>query len=266
MVADKPLNSIDGFEIIDWTPTFIRVKSKSKSDRETGMIQVWQGKRFSNIAHLTRWKITFTITRTVGGIFLRSVTMEVYIRAFVSGYRLWPDQDLSQQWPFTTAVSLKDGYVGWSASGSESQTVSGETTTVSWAGAGNFNSSVYPVEYFRLQGLLLVNDKKLDCNLEMGVALGLLIRTTTSEGTIEVPVAYEIKTPTVEPVPLPNGLMNTGSFSIHFDSNWKIIAGSVTFSDNDESTPFSNKDNCETQITWTEAYPDFPPEKDRGGR
>ncbi len=60
------------------------------------MIQVWLDSRFSNVAHLTRWTVTFQISRTVGGTLLRSVTMEVSIRAFVSGYRLWPDQPLNE--------------------------------------------------------------------------------------------------------------------------------------------------------------------------
>lgn len=266
LVADKPLDSVDGFEILEWRPFTIRVRGKSKSGRETGMVQVWQAKRYSNIVHLTRWKIPFQITRTVGGRFQRSVTMEVSIRAFVSGYRLWPDQDLRELWPMTSAISSPNGLVGWSASGSESQTISGETTTIGWSGAGNFSVSEMPLRYFRLEGMLLVNAKQLDCSLAMGVANGLIIRTTTSEGTIEVPVDFDIKTPAVEPGFYPNGLPKTGAFSIHFDDSWRLLAGSIIFPDTEESTPFSNNSNCETQIIWSDSVPEFPPEMNRGGR
>ena len=264
LVADQPLDNPDEFEILEWKPNFIRVRGKSSFiGREAGMIQIWQGKRYSNIAHLTRWQITFQITRTVGGKFLRSVSMEVNVRAFVNGYRLWPDQPLDEQWVYTGIHSSKKGYVGWSASGSEQS----GGTTISWAGAGNFNDSdLARGEYFRLDGLLLVKDKRLDCNLIMSVGDGLIIKTSTTDGVTEVPSNFSIKTPTDDLGFYPFGLPKAGALSLYFDDNWSLVSGSAKFPDNDESTPFSSNDTCETQIMWAAAVPEFPPEKDRGGR
>jgi hypothetical protein len=263
LVADQPLDNPDEFEIIEWRPNLIRVRGESLYGRKTGMIQIWQGKRFSNIAHLTHWLITFQITRKVGVNFLRSVSMEVNIRAFVSGYRLWPDQPLEELWVYTGIHSSKQGSVGWSASGSESS----GGTTVSWAGAGNFNDSdLARGEYFRLDGLLLIKDKQLDCNLIMNVYDGLLVKTSTVDGVTEVQKNFSVKTPSVETSVYPSGLPKVGALSLYFDANWNLIPGNVIFSDNDESTPFSSNNNCETQIMWTATSPEFPPELDRGGR
>ena len=64
----------------------------------------------------------------------------------------------------------------------------------------------------------------------------------------------------------PSGLPNTGSFSLQFDNDWNVIAGGKIFTDTKESTPYSGKDNCETQVKWSAAQPEFPPEMNRGGR
>jgi len=266
LAGDLPLDTQDELPIFEWNPSFIKVNGRSDFEsRYAGMIQIWQGKRYSNIAHLTRWKITFQITRTVGGIFLRSVTMDVYVRAFVSGYRLWPDQDLNVQWPMTSVISAKKGAVGWSASGSE-QSPDGQTT-VAWDGSGNYYISVPGLNDFRLEGLILIKEKQMDCRLEMSVTDGLLIKTTGSGGTDTVPKEFSVNTPPPEQISLyPSGLPNTGSFSVQFDDKWNVMAGSKIFTDNTESTPYSGKDNCETQVRWSAAQPEFPPEMDRGGR
>ena len=166
-VADQPLSGdAENMSIIDAQAANIRLNLPSGSNLEAGMIQVWLGDRFSNVAHLTKWTVIFQVSRSVGASLLRSVTMEVSIRAFVSGYRLWPDQDLDEQLPLVVINNMSEFAIGWSASGSRSQSGGGTTITETWSGAGNYGQSI-PTEFFTLNGLLWINTRRLDCMFEM---------------------------------------------------------------------------------------------------
>ena len=274
LVADQPLTNVnsDTLEIIDWRHSFIRVNARSGSGLETGMIQVWQRNRYSNVAHLTRWRIPFQITRTVAGTFQRSVTMEVDIRAFVGGYRLWPDQPLNAQWLYVNISARKTAAIGWSASGSAQQVANGATTTVTWSGAGNYSVSVPETEFFRMDGILAINSRRIDCNLGMYVINGLKTTThsvsSTGESTVEDYSDFRVETPDPSLLNLGYydfGIPIPGPLSLHFDSAWNLSSNNVIFYDNDESGPFGG-DNCATQIIWPAVNAEFPPERDRGGR
>ncbi len=188
LVADPPLTEAsDDLSWDAWTPGQITTRlpeDQSGGQRRAGMVQVWVEHydeaslslvhRFSNVAHLTRWTVTLQITRTVGGSLQRSVTMEVSFRAFVSGYRVAPDQPLDQQWTVTEIMNEAEAQIGWSASGSLSKSASGTTTTVEWSGSGNFNRSEPALgETFSLLGLLRVPERRLECRLELEKAGGL---------------------------------------------------------------------------------------------
>jgi hypothetical protein len=264
MVADRPLVDIsEEMPIIEWLPSFIRLDGVDPSKSDSGMIQVWQGKRYSNIAHLTLWPIRFQLNRTVGGALLRSVTLDINIRAFVSGYRLRPDQPLDQQLPMVSITSMAKGGVGWSASGSVSKTESGTTTTVAWSGSGNFSVIEPPQQIFMLNGILWFDKKQLDCTLEMNVPNALHVTTSTQAGVLsEEDVEFKVSTPVV-------GVVNpaspvVGTLSLSFDENWNLLAGEAIYPDNNEDVLGYN--NCETQFKWGAVTPQFPPEMARGGR
>jgi len=269
LVADEPLSAdAEVMSIIDWQPTHIRVSLPAPSSRDFGMIQVWLGDLFSNVAHLTGWTVIFQITQTIGGSLLRSVTMEVSFRGFVSGYRLKPDQALNEQWPFLAISNLDQGKIGWSASGSLSRSESGTTVTVGWSGAGNYGLSV-PAQSFVCAGVLWVNKRRLDCSLEMSVDNGLHITTTTTSptgsGTSESDDTFTVKSPDTQIIPgFETSSPPAGAIPLYFDDNWNLLAGSFTFADNDESV--LGNDTRETQIVWQAAVAKFPPENDRGGR
>jgi hypothetical protein len=256
-VADRPVVGYQDLHVADWRPHVITVDLPPAA---TGMVQVWVGKRSSNIAHLTCWTVSFQINRTVGGTLLRSVTMEVSFRAFVSGYRLWPDQPLDEQWLAVQILNMPEAPIGWTASGSLSRTEAGTTTTVRWSGAGNFNRNG-PGERFGLFGVLRVPERRLECQLAMSKADGLHVTTETvsgeGSGTEEHDEEFAVATPgAVFP--------NAGPVLLHFAPDWSLQAGSVTFADNGESVLGENA--CETQITWAAVTPQFGPEDDRGGR
>ena len=272
-VADRPLSGTvdvygDSSGIIDWQPSLIKLSLPLPGQRQAGMIQVWLDDassldlapdRYSNVAHLTRWTIPFQINRTVGGSLLRSATVEVSVRAFVSGYRLWPDQPLDQQWQFVNISNMAEGNIGWSASGSVSRTTSGITTTVSWSGTGNFNHNS-ATELFVLGGILWINARRLNCSLEMNAGDGLLVST---DGGDPVPSDFRVGTYDADPAPSVPPLMG-GPLSLFFEENWTLKSGSWILADNAESE--LGYDNSEIQITWPSVTPEFPPEPDRGGR
>jgi len=265
-VADRPLSSgAEDMKDFDWQPSHIRLLLPQAGERQSGMIQVWLDdaytldlapNRYSNIVHLTRWTIPFQVNRTIAGTtLLRSVTMEVSIRAFVGGYRLWPDQPLDQQWPFVTVTNMIDGKIGWTASGSASRTVSGNTTTVEWSGTGNFNRNS-TVESFMMGGVIWINARRLNCSLYMRVLNGLQVRTNGG-----APDSKDFWVGSQSALIPPEA---GGPLSLEFDPNWNLIGGSVILPDTAESE--LGYDSCETQITWPNVIPEFPPEPDRGGR
>lgn len=269
-VADQPLSGItDELSIIEWRSTFIRVNLPLPGQRQAGMIQVWLDdafsldlapNRYSNIVHLTRWTIPFQINRTINGTtLLRSVTMEVSIRAFVSGYRLWPDQSLDEQWQAVTISNMADFGVGWTASGSASRTEAGNTTTVRWSGTGGFDRNSDTV-HASLTGMLWIKERRLNCALDMYVFDGLLRST---DGDTPVPSLFRVGTQEADPAPSVPPLMG-GPLSLFFEENWTLRSGSLIIPDNAESE--LGYENCQTQITWPSVTPEFPPEPDRGGR
>ena len=264
-VGDPPLTSFGEMRILNWRAHNIKVDlAPANAPRETGMVQVWLGGRYSNVAHLTRWRVTFHINRTVAGSLHRSADIDVVIRAFVSGYRLRPDRPIDEQWRFSAVTNRKEGKVGYSASGSLSKTEHGTTITVTWSGAGNFVVSSPPAETFSLLGVFVIPERRLDCTLAMSRQKGLRVKTETKNErgttTDEQTAEFDLSTPEFRPRPP----VSFGPLSLSFDRNWALNAGSLTFSDALESV--LGYDHCETTIRWESAYPDFPPEKDRGGR
>ena len=260
LVADGRLSSFDEYPIISWDPHLIRVAMPSNRN-PSGMVQVVVGQRFSNIAHLTRWVVPFQVNRTVGGSLQRSVSMEVAIRGFVSSYRISPGQELYEQWPFTIAMNMSEGHVGWSASGSESLVQGESTTTVTWSGAGNFNRSDGADETFSLLGAMRLPERRLECQLAMGAAGGLHVTTvsTSPQGTTtwEHDADFMVMTPYAE-------YPSFGALHLHFADNWDLLAGNVIFEDEDEAV--FGGEVCQTQITWGAVAAEYPPEDDRGGR
>ncbi|MBI4651115.1 hypothetical protein HY745_07510 [Candidatus Desantisbacteria bacterium] len=263
MVGDPRLTSFDELKINKWRAGNIKVDFK-QPPRETGLVQVWLGGRYSNVAHLTRWRVTFHINRSIGGKLLRSADIEIDIRAFVSGYRLSPDDKPEPQWPFIFVTNKKEFNIGYSASGSLSKTEGNTTYTETWDGAGNFNVSSMPDETLSFNGIINIADRRLDCSLIMTKQYGLHVKTetTTVNGTTtdEQDKDFNLKTPEFQPKPP----LLFGPLSLYFNEDWELNAGNAQYSDNLESV--LGEDNCETSITWESAKPDYPPEKDRGGR
>ena len=260
LVADGHLASFEEYPVVSWDPHLIRVELP-ENRAPAGMVQVVVGQRFSNIAHLTRWVVPFQINRTVGGTLLRSVSMEVALRGFVSGYRISPAQALDEQWPFMTAINMSEGQVGWSASGSKSLVQGGGSTTVTWSGAGNFNRADGADELFSLTGLMRVPERRLECTLAMRVTDGLHVTTVNASpqgsSTLEHDREFAVATPTAE-------FPSFGALQLHFTDDWHLQAGSMMFNDQDESV--FGGESCQTQVTWGAVTAQFPPEDDRGGR
>ena len=269
--ADNPLDEwAERMKVFNWKSYNIRISLPVEGERQCGMVQVWNGNRYSNIVHLTLWTIPFQVTRTITGtegtgILQRTATMEIRIRSFVSGYRLWPDQDLYEQTPIIDIQNMAIGQIGWSASGSISKTDNNGTVTVSWTGAGNFNENS-DSEEFSLKGLLKIPDRFFSGNLEMKVADGL--HETTKSGskiTNEVDKDFELKTPEFDfTYTGGSSIPPVGALPLKFDENWTLQGADIKFSDHLEDILGYN--NCETQIKWPAVTPEFPPEPHRGGR
>ena len=95
----------------------------------------------------------------------------------------------------------------------------------------------------------------------MNKAGGLRVKTESvsadGSGSDEHDEDFRVKTPGA-------AFPSFGPVHLHFNEDWSLQAGSVIFTDNDESV--LGEDACETQVTWGAVTPEFGPEDDRGGR
>jgi hypothetical protein len=278
LLADPPLENRD-WEGLPAPAHELRVRSWYPGSITTelpdgpycGMVQVWTGvgpygpagkpgERFSNVAHLTQWTITFQINRTIGGTLQRSATVEVTFRAFVSGYRMSPDQDVDEQLPLVVLMHRKAN-IGWSGSGSLSHTESGQTTTVAWGGAGNLSAGPGLADGFSLIGMTRIPERRLECQISLTILDALEVETTVTnaQGTSKSTSTedFAIRTPEAE-------FPEFGALHVHFTDDWLVEAGNVVFDDRNESV--LGNDFCQTFVTWEQAHPEYPPEPDRGGR
>ncbi len=247
--ADPPVQGGLPLSINDWQGDYI---VGSLHNFECGYLQVHNGGRVSNVVRITRWKIPLTLTTTLTGGLVRTVTVEVQLRADVRGWRLEFGERPGDRSQAPIVLGARRGAVAdYEAHGEISRTEDQVTTTITWSGNGRIDGAV-PPNVLSFGGALTWASRQLSAAF---VAVGgsyeqREVRRRGAEVLMDRTTSY------------PFGAGVDGLLTLHFDQAWNLTAGEQRGPET--TVNLLGERVQQTVLRWPAVVAEYPPVDDEG--
>lgn len=247
-----------------WRGDLIQATLQPDQLRRGGYVQVLNAERWSNLVQITFWEIPINVTTTITGGLTLQMTVTLWLRADVRGYRLKPDGDRWAGGPMRVMGTSLDSRATFTASGEISQTVQRDTTTISWFGSGSTGTSggvptvsgsgLLDWTARRWTPVVSVTGGGFHQQRTLVQRFDPLTNTTVTTSDVTAPMPATFFAP-VAPVP---------PLEFVFDENWNLLGGSYPAT----STPITllGERTRTTTMSWGGVRAEFSPVGDeRGG-
>ena len=230
-----------------WRGDLLQAPLRSGQLARGGYVQVVNGDRWSNLLQVTFWEIPINVTSVITGGLTLQLTITLWVRADVRGYRLAPDGD---RWVGgTTRIlgSSADSRATFTASGEITQTVGRETTTISWSGSGGVSSRPGNL-LVGGNGLLDWRARRWAPHISVTSAGAYPQRTlvTRSDPSLGIVTVRDV----IEQVPVSffAPLLPVPPLELAFDERWSLVPGSYVNST--ESVSLLGERTRTTTMNW----------------
>ena len=256
--ADGPLGGIDVLVNPQWQGDLIKSDTEPQALMRGGYIQVFNGGRWSNAVQVTHWEIPMHVVATITGGLTLDVTVTIHLRADVRGHRMAPDGRRGNNRLYVGTSSTVESRADYLASGEIAQTVSSDTTTITWSGGGSVANTLGALQV-TLGGMLDMLTQR------MMFTLGVVGGATHDQRTV-VNRGLEILSDTTvqKTVDVAAAVTSAGTpMELVFGADWVLQAGNLELMV--EPVTLLGSRTRTTVLSWPAVTPQFPPQATLGG-